>query len=157
MKTEARRFILVCGALVIGLSIVALASPAYRLCVALAIGDYLRPTEVVEIPLNVTCVSSIEQPSPRATTIIESQAKLYHLVLQSVAVCRTPQRMSQAEQEFAQAFFSADTRAHWLPTYLGCCTYSFRRHFAIVVAEDSSEGTLVVRASLMQSRWEYLK
>lgn len=157
MKRKVTRFILVCGALVVGLSIVILASPAYRVCVALALGEYLRPTEIVEIPLNVPCVPSIEQPSPSATTIIESQAKQYHLVLQSVVVCRTTQRVSQGEQQFAGTFFSAGTRVCWLPTYVGCCTYSFRRHFAIVIAEDSPEGALVVRASLIQSRWEYLK
>src|ERR1700730_12472501 len=100
MKIGVTRFILVCGALVVGFSIVILASPAYRLCVGLALREYLRPTEIVEIPLNATCAHSIEQPCPKVTTIIESQAKQYHLVLQSVVVCRTPQRVSQAEQEF---------------------------------------------------------
>jgi hypothetical protein len=157
MKTGVTRFVLVSGALVVGFVIVILTSPAYRLCVALALGEYLRPTQIVEIPLSVACAPSMERPSARAMTIIESQAKQYHLVLQSVVVCRTSQRVTQSEPGFAEMFFNTDIRAKWLPAYVGCCTYSFRRHFAIVVAENSSEGALIVRASLIQGRWEYLK
>ena len=84
--------------------------------------------------------------------IIESQRSFYRLSLQKIVVCRTPRRASPTEA------FTGQIRKQWLPLYVGgCCSYQFRRHVAIMIADADETGTVIVEAALLQTRWEYLR
>jgi hypothetical protein len=157
LKNRPGKIILLCLASVIGIAMLVFVWNPYRTCVLLSLREYFHPTQVLAIPLPQTCSPSDQKPSPRTLALIGSQAAHYHLVLQSTAVCQMPTAQPRAESEFAAAFFSAEVRQRWLPSYVGCCTYSFRRHFAIIVAENSDQGATVVAATLVQSRWDYVK
>ena len=111
------------------------------------------------IPLTRTCVPSGQDPQPRTRAFIESQATQFHLRLQSIRVCRSTSigPAAQSERDFANVSFSAEVRDRWLPAYIGCCTYAFRRHFAIVVEEPAVDGPMLIVATLIQSRWDYMK
>jgi hypothetical protein len=156
LKARAAKVVLLCLASVIAIAVLFLLFTPYRMCMFLGLKEYLSPTQVLAIPLPPACSPSDQKPTLGTLALIGSQAAHYHLVLQSSAVCRMATVQPLNESEFA-TFFSSDVLQRWLPSYLGCCTYSFRRHFAVVVAENRDGGTLVVAANLVQSRWEYLK
>ena len=142
---------------VLGSIVFVLALTPYLPCAILGLGEYLRPTSTVPIPLRQTLFPTDQAPSPEARSIIESQAEHYHLALQSIAVYRSSLAKPQSENEFAAAFFSPEVRQRWLPAYVGCCTYSFRRHYAIIVVENGGDGSTLVAATLIQNRWDYIK
>lgn len=157
MKNRPGKIILVCLASVIGIAILVLMWNPYRTCMLLSLREYVHPTQALAIPLPQACSPSDQKPSARTLALIGTQAGHYHLLLQSIAVCRMSTAQPQAESEFAAAFFNMQGRQRWLPSYVGCCTYSFRRHFAVIVAENDSTGATVVAATLVQGRWDYVK
>lgn len=89
--------------------------------------------------------------------IVNLQRELYGLTLQKVTMCKTETPLPSVEPNFSDEVFDEDTRAKWLPVYSGCCTYQFRRHFAVVVAEPSGTGSVVLTAALIQSRSRYAR
>jgi len=122
-----------------------------------ALGEYLRPTTVEMMPLPDGCVPVNEAPASNAVRIVEHQRNVYHLALQKVVVCRTARRFPHLEPDFTELAFSPETRKRWLPLYLGCCSYQFRRHIAVVVADSNESGSVIVEAALIQTRWDYLR
>jgi hypothetical protein len=157
LKARAAKVVLLCLASVIAIAVLFLLFTPYRICMFLGLKEYLSLTQVLAIPLPLACSPSDQKPTLGTLALIGSQAAHYHLVLQSTAVCRMVTVQPLDESEFATAFFSLDVRRRWLPSYLGCCTYSFRRHFAVIVVENRDGGTIVVAANLVQNRREYLK
>jgi len=121
-----------------------------------ALGDCVRPTTVTMMPLPEGCVQTSEVPPARLMQIVESQRAFYDLALQDVVVCRSPRRFPQDESAFLELAFSEEVRKQWLPLYIGCCSYQFRRHITVVVAEVGERGSTIVVAALIQSRWRYL-
>jgi len=143
------------------------APPAVCLLVALwamsvpgapqALRECLRATTVEMMPLPEGCAPTDETPPASLMRVVEQQRDFYHLTLQRLILCRTPRRFPQSEPSFAETAFDAATRRRWLPLYVGCCSYQFRRHVAVVVADVNESGSMVVEAALVQSSWDYLR
>jgi hypothetical protein len=129
----------------------------YDFCLRLAVREIFQPTTVDIMPLSFNCSETQEAIPDPVQQIIEAQKSSYNLVLQNVKTCRTRMHLPQQEPEFTEAAFAEATRRRWLPAYIGCCTYSFRRHFAVVVTKPDAQGDLIVVATLIQSRWTYLR
>ena len=124
---------------------------------AQALAECLRPATTKMMPLPEGCIQTSETPPENLMRIVERQRASYGLTLQRVVVCRTARRLSSSGPDLAEAAFSEETRKRWLPLYVGCCSYQFRRHVAVVVADVSENGSLLVEAALVQSRWLYFR
>ena len=122
-----------------------------------ALAECLRPTTVIMLPLPEGCVHTNESPPASAMRIIEDQRNSYHLSLQEVVVFRIPNGGSPLDSDFTKWNIDEESRKRWLPLYVGCCTYQFRRHVAVIVPAVGEHGSLVVTAALVQSRWDYLR
>jgi hypothetical protein len=61
------------------------------------------------------------------------------------------------EPDFTEQAFDQNTRRRWLPLYVGCCSYQYRRHVAVVIAQQDERGSLISQAALIQSRREFLR
>ena len=86
--------------------------------------------------------------------VVEERMKLYSLSIQQVAICRGMLMFSQNQRnELASFYFRRE--GSWLPLEGVCFTYQFRRHFAVVVSNE--DGSVIVEASLIQSRWDFLR
>ena len=109
------------------------------------------------MPLPADCVPSNEAPSPEALRIVQCQKSFYRLALQEVVVCRTPRKFPNIEPDFTEQVFDQSTRRKWLPLYVGCCSYKFRRHVAIIIAQQDERGSLISQAALIQSCREFLR
>jgi hypothetical protein len=121
------------------------------------VAEYFRPTTVEKMPLPEGCAQTSETAPANLMRIVEYQKTFYHLTLQEVVVCRTARRFPQSEPGFTGAAFGEETRKRWLPLYVGCCSYQFRRHVTVVVADVNENGSVIVEAALVQSRWLYLQ
>jgi hypothetical protein len=153
MESRPRNLILV----VIGIAVIVLLAWFGRSFVAAqSIVDLASP-QLQTMPLPEDCVAVDETSPASLLRIVEYERDFYHLTLQKVVVCKTPRRLPQSEPDFTNTFFDQETRRRWLPMYVGCCAYEFRRHFAVVVADVNSEGSLVVEAVLVQGRWEHFR
>jgi hypothetical protein len=119
-----------------------------------ALEESLRPTTVKMIPLPEGCTRTDEVPPASLMRIVDYQAHFYHLKLQTVIVCRTNGSPSQESADSAKAFSIPES---WLPLYIGCCTYQFGRHVAVVAMEQSEKGTVIVEAALVQGRLVYFR
>lgn len=122
-----------------------------------ATGEYLWPTTVRLMPLPSDCVPSEEAPSPETLRIVEYQKSFYRLALQRIIVCRTPRKLPAMEPDFTDQVFDQSTRRKWLPLYVGCCSYKYRPHVAIIIAQQDERGSLILQAALIQSRHEFLR
>lgn len=127
------------------------------LCSQLALAEYFRATTVEMMPFPQDCVAVQEQPSPRFMQIIKSQEAAYNLTLQKVVFCKMQRQITSSRSTLFEQAFDNATRSRWLPAYVGCCTYQFRRHFTVLVEENSEEGTFVSMAALIQRRSDYLR
>jgi hypothetical protein len=128
-----------------------------QLGITQALSEYLWPTAVELMPLPADCVPSNETPSSEALRIVEFQKSFYRLNFQKIAVCRTPRRFPEGEPDFTEQVFDQETRRQWLPLYVGCCSYQYRRHVAVVISQQDENGTLISQAALIQSRWDFLR
>ena len=122
-----------------------------------ALVELARPQTLKMMPLPVGCIVENELPPPDLMRNVEFQRDFYRLTLQKVVVCRTPYRFPQSEPDFTNAAFGEQTRKLWFPVYVGCCSYVFRRHYAVVVADVNDQGSLIAEAAIVQSRWEYFR
>lgn len=122
---------------------------------ARAIEECLRPTAVKIAPIPKDCVPTDEAPPANLMRIVDNQMRFYHLTLQKVVVCETARTVSQSDLE--RAAFPEDTGKRWLPLYVGCCSYQFRRHVVVVVADTNEHGSVIVQAALVQNRWDYVR
>lgn len=122
-----------------------------------ALREYFRPTVVKMMPLPKGCTPTDETPPANLMRIVEYQRNFYHLEMQKVIVCRTNNVLPQGGPEFLKEVFGDEIRKRWLPLYVGCCSYQFRRHVVVVIASADLNGSVVVEAALIQSRWEYLR
>jgi hypothetical protein len=154
MRPRKRFYNLLGVGLVVSISVVWLSG---SLVLTQALIDIVVPRAVKMMPLPEGCALANEPPPPSLMRMIGFQRDYYRLTLQNVVVCRTPHRFPLSEPDFTNAVFGEETRKIWLPVYVGCCTYEFRRHFAVVVADVTDGGTLIVEAALVQSRWEYFR
>ena len=93
--------------------------------------------------------------SPRKGTL-ERKCGFYQLALQEMVVCRTPRKLPNIEPDFTEQVFDQSTRKKWLPLYVGCCSHKYRRHVAIIIAQQDERGSLISQAALIQSRREFL-
>jgi hypothetical protein len=152
-----RRWIFAASILIV-VSLAALfAMRPWRTCALLAGREYFSRTTEIMMPLRDHCTTVNEAPPDGFMTIVEMQRASYGLELQRVAVCRSERQWPQGEPEFTQAAFSDQTQEQWLPLYLGCCSYQFRRHVTVVATQRSGSGSVVLMAALVQSRWRYLR
>jgi hypothetical protein len=151
-----RQYILLLAAILLAVAAGFLAWPSLT-CVQLAMTEYLKPTTIEVIPLPEGCNETSEEAPERLMEIVKAQQTVYHLTLQNVVVCRTPQRLPTSGPSFTQKAFDVQVQKRWIPAYVGCCTYIFRRHFAVVVPDNGATGAVVIVASLVESRWDYIK
>jgi hypothetical protein len=124
---------------------------------AQALGEYFRPTTVEAMFQRQGCIETNEAPPPDLMRIVENQGNLYHLALQKVAVCRAAHRSPELERRFAGLPFAFAEGSPWRPLSKGCCSAQFRRHVIVEVADSRENGSVVVEAALIQSRWDYLR
>jgi hypothetical protein len=122
-----------------------------------ALTEYLLPTTVQLMNLPSDCVPSNETPSPEALRIVEYQRSFYRLSFQKIVVCRTPRKFPSMEPDFTDQVFAQNTLRKWLPLYVGCCSYQYRRHVAVVISQQDERGALISQAALIQSRWDFLR
>jgi hypothetical protein len=125
--------------------------------VAGALGEYLRPTTVEGNYLPQGCAVANETPAPDLMRIVSNQQNLYGLALQKVVVCRTASSLPTFETRFAGLPFGEELRNRWRPLRQGCCSAQFGRHVIVMVANPTENGSVLVRANLVQSRWDYLQ
>jgi hypothetical protein len=128
-----------------------------QLGITQALSEYLRPTAVELMPLPADCVPSNEATSSEALRIVEFQKSFYRLNFQKIAVCQTPRRFPEGEPDFTEQVFDQETRRKWLPLYVGCCSYQYRRHVAVVISQQDEKGSLISQAALIQSRRDFLR
>lgn len=128
-----------------------------QLGITLALSEYLWPTAVELMPLPADCVPANETPSSETLRIMEFQKGFYRLNFQRIAVCRVPRRFPEGEPAFTEQVFDQETRRKWLPLYVGCCSYQYRRHVAVVISQQDKKGSLISQAALIQSRWDFLR
>lgn len=121
-----------------------------------ALLEYTRPTTVQYMPLPRECVSTTEPPPQELMHIVSSQETHYSLELQKVIVCRTARNLPQNAPYFSKETYAADLMKRWLPLYVGCCSYKYKRHVAIIAYSSDGRGSLFAEAVLIQKRWAYL-
>jgi hypothetical protein len=153
--TSTRKLFIVVGLLLLLGLVSLLAFGGSYDCTRLALAEYFRPTTSELMPLSEDCVEVREQPSVKFLQIVRSQELAYNLTLQKIVSCKTQHQIPLAEPSFSQLMFDQETRNRWLPLYIGCCTYQFRRHFTVVAAQPSEGGFDVTRAALIQNRTDY--
>ena len=120
-----------------------------------ALCEYLRPATVEGNYLPPGCVLTNETPPLGLMKIVEDQKNLYQLTLQKVVVCRKAVGRLGFEQRFKGLPFGPDDPCR--PLYPGCCSCQFQRHVIVIAAEPSGDGSVLVHANLIQSRWDYLQ
>jgi hypothetical protein len=118
--------------------------------------EYLAPTSVEVMPLPDGCIQKDGVPPASLLSIVERQRASYHLSLQKVAICQTTQTF-RSQEDLVAASLSLEMGKLWLPLYIGCCSYQFRRHVVVLAADATEKGSLVIEASLVQSRWDFLR
>jgi hypothetical protein len=121
------------------------------------LSQYFNRTTVEMMPLHDGCNSTNDTPPASLMRIVREQEAFYHLTLQRVIVCRTAHSPPVFEPDFTGAVFSEQVRKRWLPLYVGCCSYQFRRHVTVVAIDVNQSGSVIVEAALIQSRWDYLR
>jgi len=114
-------------------------------------------TDVVELmPLPKGCRETEERPPAELMRIVELQRSYYHLVSQKAIACKVPYRVSMDEEQFRKQAFSEEIREQWRPMYVGCCTYSYHGHYAVVAAENlGREGAIVVQVAMVRAKRDY--
>ena len=122
-----------------------------------ALLECLRPTTVKLIPLPATCVPTDLAPPPDLLRIVEYQRRHYRLLVQQVVVCRAAASPLPDMGNLVGGNASGNDRERWLPLYVGCCAYQFRRHVAVLAANVHESGYVMVEAALVQGRWDYLR
>jgi hypothetical protein len=120
-----------------------------------ALVEYLRPTTVEAMYLPQGCIQTNETPPLDLMRIVEDQKNLYDLALQKVVVCRSARRLLGFERRFMGFRFGEGDPCR--PLSKGCCSCQFLRHVIVEVAEPSENGSVLVHADLIQSRWNYLQ
>lgn len=152
------RWLAIAGILmVIVLLVLTLTLRPYRVCASLASREYLGPGGMQMMPLPKGCLPVHEGSPVALLEIVEGQKKAYRLELQRIIVCRMSSQLPNREPDFTLAAFDDKTRSQWLPLYVGCCAYQFRRHVTVVAQQNDGQGAIVVMAALIQSRWNYLR
>jgi hypothetical protein len=119
-----------------------------------ALGEYLRPTTVEGMYLPQGCIQTNETPPPDLMRTVEEQKSRYHLTLQKVVVCRSARRLPGFERRFI-GFPLGEGPCQRLSE--GCCSCQFGRHVTVALANPSEDGSVLVHANLIQSRWDYLR
>ncbi len=129
-------------------------------CAIQALGEYLRPSTLMKMPppRNWNCSTS-EVPPANLMQLVEAQRNLYQLTIQEVRVCREEGLRillppGEPDCDFGKI---AVTDAAWLRLTTGCGGYQFRRHFMTLMATNEGNRAYIVEASLIQSRWDYLR
>jgi hypothetical protein len=120
-----------------------------------ALGEYLRPTTEESGYMPQGCILTNETPPPDLMRIVENQKEFYHLTLQKVVVCRSTRRLLGFEQRFVGLPFGDEDLCR--PLLKGCCSCQFGRHVVVAAANPTDTGSVLVGASLIQSRWDYLR
>jgi len=121
---------------------------------AKALGEYLLPTSVKTVSLACTPIS--EDPPPDLIKVVDEQRGLYHLRLQSTAVCRSDHSDPAQEGRFSALPRSEQFRIDWKPLSRGCCSARFGRHVIVAVGNSKESGSVIVQAALIESRGDYL-
>ena len=123
-------------------------------CWRLAALEYMHPTTTQLIQLPPNCVGDNQQPTAEMLRILDAQRKQYRLTVQKVVTCTIQSPSGGAT--IADSVMQKNSA--WLPTYVGCCTFQFRRHFVVVMATPSDRGSSVLfTAALIQSRSDYFR
>ena len=142
-----------------GLMVVAVLWVGGSLGLTEGLGEFLRPTTVKMMHMQLAvgdCSTTATVPAP-LMQIVETQRALHQLKLQQVAVCSTGLVIDRDGEDLTKwigARGYSDQQWQTLPT--GCCTYQYRRHFAVVVGGFAKGVPIVIQAVLIQSRWNYL-
>jgi hypothetical protein len=97
-----------------------------------ALLECIRPATVIMIPLPAECSPAQTGAPSYLLQIVRSQAAFYDLQLQTLVVCKMLRHFRRPSID--QSVSGLEIPKHWRPMYVGCCTYSFGRHFAIVAA-----------------------
>jgi hypothetical protein len=120
-----------------------------------AAGEYLHPASVVGDYLPRGCILTSEAAPGDLMAVIERQRQLYGLSLQTIVVCRSPQTLPGFEARFVGLPFG--DRDPCRPLLKGCCSCQTGRHVIVMAAERSGNGSVLVRANLIQPRADYLR
>jgi hypothetical protein len=123
--------------------------------VAQALGEYLRPTTVWGNYLPEGCIETNDAPPPDLMQIVKNQRNLYHMSLQKVVVCRSARRLPGFEARSAGLPFGDEDECR--TSNRGCCSCQFGRHFIVMAADPNENGSILLRANLIQSRGDYLR
>ncbi len=89
--------------------------------------------------------------------VVENQNNLYGLAVQKIIVCRSAHPLPGFEASFYGLPFGEATRNQWRQLRRGCCSSQFGRHVLVMAADPTEEGSVLVQANLIQSRWDYLR
>ncbi len=121
-----------------------------------ALGEYLRPTTIMGNFLPQGCATTNETPPPDLMQVVEDQKNLDSLAVQKIVVCRSAHRTG-FESRFNGLRFGEATRNQWRPLRQRCCSAQFGRHVIVMAADPTENGSILVQANLIQSRWDYLR
>jgi hypothetical protein len=122
-----------------------------------ALGEYFRPTTVMEVAVPSGCVETAEEAPADLMRIVENQKSRYRLTLQRLIVCRSASRYPALERRFAGVPYGDYFRREWKPLPEGCCSVHSGRHVIVVAADSIEQGTVLVEAALIQDRADYLR
>jgi hypothetical protein len=120
-----------------------------------ALAEYLRPTSVLDIYFPQDCIQTSDTPPLNLRRIVEDQADLNHLTVQRVAVCRSKRHLLGLEQRLTG--LPSGEHDPCRPLLKGCCSCQEGRHVIVEVADPAADGSILVRADLIESRGNYLR
>ena len=125
--------------------------------VGVALAEYFRRTTIEGNYLPPGCIAEPGPLPPNLLRIIQEQRDINRLALQRVVGCRSPNKLPEFEAHSIGLRSAFGERNDCRPLYNGCCSCEFGRHVMVLAAESRDDGSVLVQANLIRSRWDYLR
>ncbi len=124
-----------------------------------ALGEYLRPSTLMEPEDKDWHCSPSDTPPADLMRLVNEQVTSHHLTLQMVTVCRDERFQILLPSPLIDCDFgqSMTFTTFWIRLKRGCNEYQFRRHFTTWIATRGEDGPYVARVTMIQSRWDFLR
>lgn len=121
-----------------------------------ALSECLAPVTFRAIYLPVGCAQTNETPPADLMGTVENQARLSGAKIRRIIVCRTADRLVALERH-AGGLHLGDQETDCRPVAKGCCSCQIGRHVVVMATEPRDSGSVLLRADLIQSRWDHVR
>jgi hypothetical protein len=125
--------------------------------VPVAVGQSLRPASIDGVYFPRGCVKTTEMPPPDLMRVVEDQEQFYGLALRRLIVCRSSRRLPAFEARHVGLQGIVGEESGCRPLYKGCCSCQVGRHIIVIAADPKDQGSLLMQADLVQSRWDHIR